>query len=648
MEEFAAKLKLALSCPVCQRVYESGECISCPKDGAKLGICYTDPLVGQVVLQKYKILSVIGTGGWGVVYKAKHEKLGKIVALKVLHSHLLDLDAVARFEQEATTASRLNHPNICAVQDLGVLETGQPYLVLEYVEGITLKSLVAIESRIDAARALLLFKGICVALEHAHQRGIVHRDIKPSNILITTDGGTDHVVVLDFGLAKFVTDAGMNTLTKTGETLGTPAYMSPEQCRALPIDGRADLYSLGCVMYECLTGAPPFEADSMYEQMMHHLNSIPEPINASCPQARVPEGLEDVILRSLEKDPQKRFQTAAQMAAALDSVKVDQPARRYGRQHLKPFKPLLRNVIKAAQSRILQGVLIAIACGALVTFGLQLYLDSKFDFDKTWAQYQTAKADGDPKSEFRALRKLARLAPGDRRWLDEINASAPSSQFNRHALAMLQIAIESDLKKFPPEPQSSTWVNYGEALRKAQDYDKAEEAYNRVVALNASDEHVYAALLGLAGSAVARRNWEKAGSYYDKALARTIGNKPWHAATKTAYANAVFQQRDFAKAERLYLDALDEWKNGFGSHSPFTAYGSTMLGSFYISTGKLAAAEQCLTTSKKIVQKAPHSHSREVERVRLLGAYAELYSKQQRPELMNRVQKDLAAPVAKP
>ncbi|MCB0325722.1 MAG: serine/threonine protein kinase, partial [Bdellovibrionales bacterium] len=239
-----------------------------------------DPLIGAVIDGKYTISELIGSGGMGAVYRAQHNYMERTVAIKVLS--LRDLDGTAeeylrRFKHEAQTASQIRHPSAIAIYDYGIAEIGgtgdRPYLVMEYVEGVTLKSLIR-EGTIHPNRLVPLMLQVCGALEEAHRLGIVHRDLKPDNIMISPRGDTERAHVLDFGIAKVVTghdsvDAGM---TKTGSVIGTPRYMSPEQILSKPVDQRADIYALGLVIYESLTGDVPFTSPSIMELAIKHVS----------------------------------------------------------------------------------------------------------------------------------------------------------------------------------------------------------------------------------------------------------------------------------------------------------------------------------------------------------------------------------------
>ncbi len=272
---------------------------------------------------RYEFLTVIGSGGAGVIYKARQMPLGKMVAVKMVHSHVMSATAIKRFHKEAKTISTLSHPNLISVFDFGVSEEKQPFMVMDFVEGTPLSSILDDEGRLPPDLVGEITKQICDGLTHAHVRGILHRDLKPSNVMIITlDTGATLVKILDFGLAKLLTGDGIDKdhLTKTGETVGTPAFMSPEQVMGRQTDHRSDLYSVGCLMYQCLTGEPPFVGDTRMETMLMQLNQKPLPINVPGAEQLVPPAMESIVLKLLEKKADDRFQSMIFLKDALDKL----------------------------------------------------------------------------------------------------------------------------------------------------------------------------------------------------------------------------------------------------------------------------------------------------------------------------------------
>jgi len=307
--------------------YRRGAC-SVASTGCTWVICsapVSDPHIGHQVAGQFTILKRIGSGGMGSVYKAEQPDMNRHVAIKILHSkYLARTDLVSRFRREARAMSHLSHPNTARVFLYGQLEDGSCYFVMEYLEGRNLAQLVRAEGPMDPERAINVMIPVCGALEEAHQSGIIHRDLKPENIFLTTQGGIDDFPkVLDFGLAK-VTERQMRPgsliLTQEGMVFGTPEFMSPEQARGETLDGRSDIYSLGVILYELLTGKLPFDAKQPMDFINMHINEPPMTLAERAPGREYPRGLEEVLQKSLAKKPDDRFDTAAQFGQALRDV----------------------------------------------------------------------------------------------------------------------------------------------------------------------------------------------------------------------------------------------------------------------------------------------------------------------------------------
>jgi serine/threonine-protein kinase len=281
--------------------------------------------LGRVVDGRYRVIEVVGRGGMGVVYKVEHTRMGKIAAMKVLHKDLAeDPEVVRRFEREASAVSRLNHPNTVQVFDFGASQDAL-YLIMEYVRGQDLAHVIDRDGPLPFARAAPLFGQICGALAEAHELGIVHRDLKPENVLITrTTGGRDFAKVLDFGLAKIGARETSLSQTDKTEIVGTPYFMSPEQIRGDDVDARADVYSLGALMYTVLCGKPPFTAKSAVGVLTKHLTAEVQPPSAASPDAGITAEIDDIVVRALAKEPGERWQNVGGMASAIERVYADQ------------------------------------------------------------------------------------------------------------------------------------------------------------------------------------------------------------------------------------------------------------------------------------------------------------------------------------
>jgi hypothetical protein len=270
----------------------------------------SDPLIGTEVAG-YRIEHEVGRGGMGVVYLAEHIRLGRKVALKILPPALAGDDTFReRFERESRMAAALDHPNIIPVFDADEAE-GLLFISMRYVPGTDLKALLEYEGRLEPVRAVRFVEQVAGALDAAHARGLVHRDVKPGNILVARDGGTEHCYLTDFGLGKLTTTrAG---LTGSGQFVGTLDYVAPEQVRGEGSDGRADVYSLGCIVYECLAGSRPFTRESDVAMIYAHLTDPPPRVSQARPDAAA---FDPIVLRALAKEPGARFPTAGELAAA--------------------------------------------------------------------------------------------------------------------------------------------------------------------------------------------------------------------------------------------------------------------------------------------------------------------------------------------
>jgi len=313
------------SCPTCGLAYPVDFTL-CPRDGAKLvelGVWSE----GAVVRGKYRILSKVGQGGMGSVYKALHLRFGEIRALKVIGQELAsDATFVKRFEHEAVITRKLQHPNAVRVDDIDEAEDGRPFIVMEFIDGASLKKLIQSQSPLPVPRVCSIIKQAASALDAAHRLGMVHRDIKPDNIVLVETLAGEQAKILDFGIAK-VKEAGLcgeisgMTLTGTGMVVGTPQYMSPEQAagkRGDELDGRSDIYSLGIVMYQMLTRELPFKADTTMGMLLAHMQTPPTPIQTLCPDLHIPEAIASVVMRCLAKDRDLRPASAKALIEQLE------------------------------------------------------------------------------------------------------------------------------------------------------------------------------------------------------------------------------------------------------------------------------------------------------------------------------------------
>ena len=307
-------------CPACAKEYSDTTTL-CTADAEVLQ-SVDDPLVGQTLAEKYLVEQLIKRGGMGAVYRGKHVLMDKTVAIKVLRPSLAGDDViVARFSREAKAASRISHPHAVSVTDFGEAENGVVFLVMEYLDGRTLKDILRDEGPMPLARAVEITRQVSGALDAAHQQGVVHRDLKSDNIMLSQTNGGDWAKVLDFGIAKIQQPEGArdHDITAPNLVIGTPQYMSPEQCSQTgPIDARSDVYSLGVIIYEMLAGRVPFTGESPTVIMMKQVQDPPPSILNARPD--LPPSVENLIERALAKQPADRFQTAGELSAALSKA----------------------------------------------------------------------------------------------------------------------------------------------------------------------------------------------------------------------------------------------------------------------------------------------------------------------------------------
>ncbi|HEU5219552.1 MAG TPA: serine/threonine-protein kinase [Gemmatimonadales bacterium] len=310
-------------CPSCGTEY-GDEAAFCSRDRTPLrpaepGVRYG--LLGRMVGDRYQVDSRLGEGGMGEVYLATHVLMGRRCALKVMNTAVSqDPDAVSRFNREATNASRISHPNVCAVYDFGLTPEGLVYLAMEYVEGQTLTAVAEARGPMPVGSAVELISQSAAGLEAAHELGIVHRDLKPDNIMVVSRGGKETVKLVDFGIAKAMEPEPSQRVTKTGFVVGTPEYMSPEQLAGDPLDGRTDQYSLALVLYRLLTGRLPFVAGSAQETLVKRLTDPPQPLLTALPGGKFPAGLQAVMDRALARYPAERYPSVAAFVQALRAV----------------------------------------------------------------------------------------------------------------------------------------------------------------------------------------------------------------------------------------------------------------------------------------------------------------------------------------
>jgi Protein kinase domain/AAA ATPase domain/Tetratricopeptide repeat len=314
------------TCPQCASSCDDSHrfCPSCGFPIGKVAASADDPLIGRSLPGGYLILELVGVGGMGRVYRAEQTNLGRTVAVKIIHPHLVgEENTAARFITEARAASRLNHPNSVGIIDFGNTPDGQLYLVMEFLRGRDLARVTHEDGALPFRRIVDVLRQTLAALAEAHSESIVHRDLKPENIILEpVRSGGDFVKVVDFGLAKMRAETQQPGITSPGIVCGTPEYMSPEQARGDPLDARSDLYAVGVILYQLVSGRLPFEAESPTQVVLAHLTQIPTDPREVAPERMIPQALVDVTLKALEKSPADRFQDADGFAAELSRALI--------------------------------------------------------------------------------------------------------------------------------------------------------------------------------------------------------------------------------------------------------------------------------------------------------------------------------------
>ncbi len=309
----------------------------CPVDGAQVTVAVSDPNLGRELMGQFELREIAGRGAMGTVYRAYQRTMDRVVAVKILRPEIVrEAGVLKRFVREARAAARLQHPNIVTVHMVGETEDGVPYLVMEHIDGVSLEAICEAQGPQPLLRVISVGRQIASALSEAHSLGIVHRDLKPANILVTDRSRTpDLVKVLDFGIAKILvaTDAAdQSMMTADGTIFGTPHYIAPEQASGSEVDTRADLYSLGCILFRLTTGVLPFEGTQSMQVVLKHLREEPPKPRSLNPE--LPQAMEDLILACLQKSRNKRPDDADTIIAALDRIEAE--ARRPKTERLTP------------------------------------------------------------------------------------------------------------------------------------------------------------------------------------------------------------------------------------------------------------------------------------------------------------------------
>ena len=634
-------------CVACSKEYV-GEMTVCPADGTTLTPLKETDLVGTVLGDRYEILELIGDGAMGQVYKAKHRLLKRIVAVKMMHPNLVSgAAALKRFQKEAELASALNHPNILTVYDFGVTDGGVPYLVMAFLEGTSLAEQIAGGTNLELKRSVHIFKQVSLGLAHAHENGVVHRDLKPSNImLVQLDNDPDFVKIVDFGIAKLLTptEGETDNLTRTGEVFGSPPYMSPEQCRALKVDARSDIYALGCVMYRTVSGKQPITGHDLIEYLYKHVNETPAAFNIVCPELNIPADLEAIIFKAMAKQPDDRYQSMGELREALDHVYQGIPGDSLTRTDIPRLEiPVVENNESSQEKNatapantapespakeavssngsappVAIGILankkmLLIAVGAVALIGISFALNQNFGGSKGEKEIEQLQLDAQTdynKGAYALAKQKIRTAI---KMAEKTNS--PKNAGNRYLLGMIQYAQgEYDDAQANLETAKSLYAaNGNDPLRIAEceafigraetavgQYAEAEKDLKHSLELRtkAGGSNSYAmadSFTGLGYLYMRQGKIQDAIKVLKNALDLTEKERGADSQSTASALNDLGQAyqlaSNFKAAEPLYKRALAIRKNKLDGNSPFVADSYNCLGALYASTGRLAEAK---------------------------------------------------------
>lgn len=425
-----------------------------------------EQLVGLTLNDQYAILELIGQGGMSAVYKAKELKLGKLVAVKVMLPHVLTNEKTKqRFLLEARATASLNHPNIVSVHNYGSTEAF-PYLVMDYVQGEPLSDWINERGAIPSELAIPIFLHIVDAMAHAHQQNVLHRDLKPSNVmLVHTSNEQELVKLVDFGIAKMLPEQGMESmhLTQTGELFGSPLYMSPEQCRGETLDVRSDVYAMGCLMYEVLSGQPPLRGSSISATILKQMSETPEPFESLDKSLKVPHRLEAIVFKALAKSPSQRHQSMSELRQELEQFHLERTGNFLGTLLSRAQVLALRVSPLGKREQYLLWTILCLAVIVIATSSV--FLNRLNTFSSTPPM----------------------VARPDPRFAVQQKTDSPNGESTK---AMLAIAAQKKLAErlnflYAPTKSSTQyeraelWKTLGDQLASARAYDEAAENYRK-------------------------------------------------------------------------------------------------------------------------------------------------------------------------
>lgn len=623
--------------------------------------------VGSTIDDKYKILSLLGEGGMGSVYLAEQKDLSRKVVIKLLHVNLLqDSDAIARFEREAKLLSTLKHEHLVQLYSGGMYAEQIPYLAMEYIEGNTLADELAALKTLSWERTLRIGIQICKAMEFAHSNSVIHRDLKPSNIILQKSHHGDFVKVIDFGLARGFGSLDQTTLTGTGSLLGSPFYMSPELCSGEKPDHRTDIYSLACVLYECLSAHPPFDTDNAVALLYKHKHELPALISPRISgvaytddsQAGLPENLDAVILKALEKSPDRRYQSMSEFASALQGL-IDGRTLQFDPSQLSVMKAENNSPQKTRMFLLFfMSCLILTAAGAIIFKAKELRTErssyesssdlswnhlrqteelidkaskalSKHDKKKAanlaaqaWRQMLREIAsrkgrDGQLEQEIRIMRKFAAISS----LIQEVGKKQPSDEIseaqimhnhlraaqNYHDQALVLVLLSQGYLAADPFLAIHKLSEAAESFAMAQEHDESEKCLKLAMEIqqekSLQGDTQIKIDLAKANTELIKGKKKQAIKLATSSLSslRRLGPSTGQSTMLTIVADILLKSGDMEQAEDLYKEALRNLTLNDG------AYRDCHLGLSFIFEQKQQYA-QALTEQKYLLEHA-HYHS---------------------------------------
>lgn len=632
-----------LVCLSCKQTFISDLKV-CPEDGTLLVHSTAETAIGSLLSGLYEIESVIGRGGTSLIYRARHQLMDRQVAIKMLlwsGDALHDEKKIRRFQQEARMTSRLNHPNIATLYDFGVSPQGQPYLVMEYLEGTSLESMVKEHGRVEPVRAAKMFAQICDAIEHAHQKGVVHRDLKPSNVLVVAgENGEELVKVLDFGIGELMPNSHQDTLNlgTSGQVFGSPLYMSPEQCLNKNIDSRCDIYGMGVTMFEVLTGRLPFIGNTLVEVMTKHISAPPPKLGSVCPDVVYPETLEAAVQQTLRKSPAQRQQSMAKLKEQLLPLIASTAER--DTLLLTEIRLLIaedNDVISEAIKHVLYKFEDVRVVGVAQDGSEALTMAAQLSPDIVLMDLEMPRVDG-----LEATRLIKEQFPkthiivmsSHENEQDIINAFRAGAQgfilkkFDNNRLPLALRAVV----------QGSTWLDPSVSSNVLEIYrQSAPDIMERAAARPLIQERKDAPddisfVMTLAESYAQEERYEEAQALYRVALAvleKIKGaSNPEILKVIMCLADAYFSQNKLMQAEPLFFRALEVQTQILGPDHPSLAYTLEKIGEMFARQENYADAERFFYGAYSIREKAKPPEHMAIASV--CAKLAEVYTKQQK------------------